>query len=113
MAEAVENWFYAQNEAGDWSRDAEAQLNESLPRFLPPHSSLSSVTCVGAMCRIESSHASGDDLMAFMEGLTGDAAPWNGALFTQVVEDSPESKTTVAFLTREGHELPNVTGPSL
>ncbi|MEM9458689.1 MAG: hypothetical protein AAGF11_31220 [Myxococcota bacterium] len=114
MSEVLQDDFEAHGDDPAWSRGAEQQVLDSFHVSVDERTSLSSVRCNGAMCRIESDH---DDMASF-RGFAEDTvmAPdnglWNGAIFTAVVDggDDGQPVTAVTFIAREGEALSGVAG---
>jgi hypothetical protein len=95
-----------------WSQRTTETLTRGVHAVLPPGSRLQRVECRGTLCRIETSHA---DLEAYTV-YTKDAfqgpktrVATGGVFQTVVGEPVPDQPVVaVAFLAREGNELPDV-----
>jgi hypothetical protein len=99
--------FDRQAEDPAWSAAARGLVETKLARAMPPSSVLKSVECRETMCRIDMVY---DDLAQYHEFISRmrpDALPWNGTFFSTPLGDLSDGPITfVAFLSREGKELP-------
>jgi hypothetical protein len=96
-----------------WAETASELLRSVIRRRAGPNTKLTAVDCRASLCRVELSHKTVDEALAFQRlvGLT-DARPWNGELFfwtKGVVGGAPPSRDTATderqvtmFIARQG-----------
>jgi hypothetical protein len=95
----------------EWSRASQATATTKLSAVLPPSSELKSVECRASMCKIETLHQDVEHYQAFAQSAFMDSTtvPWNGGFFsTGAVEPGTGKFLAVAYLSREGQELPQL-----
>lgn len=99
--------FDRQADDPSWSAAARGMVEAKLASAMPPSSVLKSVECRESMCRIEMVYDDLTQYHAFVKQMTPDALPWNGTLFATPRGDPSSGPITfVAFLSREGQQLP-------
>lgn len=99
--------FERQADDSAWSAQARELVETKLATAMPPSSVLKSVDCRETMCRIEMIYDDLTQYHAFVRRMTPDALPWNGTLFSTPLDDPSRGPITfVAFLSREGQQLP-------
>jgi hypothetical protein len=94
-----------------WASTSQQLAQERLAKLLPPTSTIRSIDCHGAMCRIETWHAGRDAYQEFFNRAFVDRSTmlWNGAVHnTLTAEGSGDAVSVVSFLSRENGELPKI-----
>lgn len=93
-------------------RAAEAQLQAELPQLLPAGSSIWSIECDKAECRIETAHSNQREVFKLMDRLTGDTAPWTGIAYTRILQMRPDGSAIArTTLTRPSPDAPLAINP--
>lgn len=98
---------FASSALGD-TYHATSGLEATIRRTLPEGSALRTVTCRGAMCRVETTHQNADEFRAFVQA-TFDASSTipTGPAYASIVETPASGPVVaVAFLSQSGTELP-------
>jgi hypothetical protein len=108
LAERLAAEFSKQGSDPAWSKRAEEQARLGIAQHLGPGTTLGNLKCHQTLCQISSSHR---DRAAFMdfarEVLAGrDTGLWNAAVAAFVTREDSTSVEAVAYVTREGHPLP-------
>lgn len=96
-----------------WAATAQELIRTRLIPHLAAGSKLISVQCRASMCEVLSSHTGPDAYNQFLQAAFRDpeSRPWNTAVFATPTSDRDRDGNviTVAYLSREGQELPNVS----
>jgi hypothetical protein len=95
-----------------WTAKAMHEATARLSAALPEGSTVRSFECRTSMCRIETSHTDRARYRKFAKAafMNPGTRLWNGAVFSTTLEDDPgpDSLVTVAYLARDGHDLPSL-----
>lgn len=94
----------------EWSRNAEAEVNDIFQPLLSRETQLVSTDCRTTLCRVELTHTSEDAFHAFMAsamngGMRGWKGPGGGG---QLRSDADGTVRLVFYLAKEGTELPTL-----
>jgi hypothetical protein len=108
--DAMEAAFVSEPTDASWSRDARRTMENGVAAHLPEGSRITSVDCRSTLCRVEMTHDNYRRAKEFANGAfaSPEGRPWNGAYTSgPVAKDERTGQITfVAYLTREGAELP-------
>lgn len=94
-----------------WAVTSQRLVTTKLSAVLPPASELRSVECRASMCKIESRHEDAVRYRQFAQSAFSDpeTEAWNAGFFsTATLEPGSSRVIAVAYVAREGQELPPI-----